>query len=61
MITGTGDALIDPYLRKNTVRQQVQPSIGGDRIRLTLSNEYGILFGGGKDMEPVAQLKKAAR
>ena len=43
MITGTGDAPIDPHLRKNTIRQQIQPSIGGDRIRLTLSNEYGIM------------------
>ena len=43
MITGTGDESIDPHLRKNTIRQQIQPSIGGDRIRLTLSNEYGIM------------------
>ncbi len=28
-------------LKNNTVRQQIRPSIGGYRIRLTFSNEYG--------------------
>lgn len=31
----------NPTLRGNTCRQQFQTSIGGDKIRLTFSNEYG--------------------
>lgn len=42
MVTGS-DPLIDPYLLDNTVRQQIRPSIGGDKLRLTLSNEYGMI------------------
>lgn len=30
----------NPLLRGNTCRQQLQTSIGGDKIRLTFSNEY---------------------
>lgn len=30
-----------PSLRGNTCRQQIKTSIGGDKIRLTFSNEYG--------------------
>ncbi|MDE7293361.1 MAG: hypothetical protein K2N72_02945 [Oscillospiraceae bacterium] len=40
MITGSSDPVINPHLVENTVRQQIRPSIGGDKIRLTLSNEY---------------------
>lgn len=43
MVTGKSDPVINPYLVGNTVRQQIRSSIGGDKIRLTLSNEYGIL------------------
>ena len=31
----------NPMLRDNTCRQQLKVSIGGDKIRLTFSNEYG--------------------
>lgn len=40
MITGI-EPVINPHLIGKTVRQQLRPSIGGHRIRLTLSNEYG--------------------
>lgn len=40
MITGT-DPDINSHLINNTVRQQIRPSIGGEKIRLKLSNEYG--------------------
>ena len=30
-----------PTLRGNTCRQQIKTSIGGDKLRLTFSNEYG--------------------
>lgn len=38
---GTNETPIDPPLKENTVRQQIRVNIGGDKIRLTLSNEYG--------------------
>lgn len=42
MLTATVDETpIDPSLKENTCRQQVRVSIGGDKIRITLSNEYG--------------------
>ncbi len=31
----------DPSMKNNTVRQQIHTSIGGDKIKLTISNEYG--------------------
>ncbi len=31
----------EPSLKSNTVRQQIHASIGGDKIKLTLSNEFG--------------------
>ncbi len=31
----------NPLLAGNTCRQQIRPSLGGDKIRLTFSNEYG--------------------
>lgn len=31
----------DPSLKENTVRQQLHTSLGGDKIKLTVSNEYG--------------------
>lgn len=36
-----GDEAPVQGLRNNTVRQQIKVSIGGDKIKLTFSNEYG--------------------
>lgn len=43
--TSAGDDVVptNPKLKENTLRQQIQVSIGGDKIRLTFSNEYGDL------------------
>lgn len=45
MGTSIGDDIIptNPKLKENTLRQQINVSIGGDKIKLTLSNEYGNL------------------
>lgn len=32
---------INPPLKESTVRQQIRATIGGEKIKLTLSNEYG--------------------
>ena len=42
---GMGDNAIptNPKLKENTLRQQIDTSIGGNKIKLTLSNEYGNL------------------
>lgn len=40
----------NPVLSGNTCRQQIKTSLGGDRIRLTFSNEYG---SGGLEIESV--------
>ena len=32
---------LNPPLKESTVRQQIRPTIGGDKIKITLSNEYG--------------------
>ncbi len=42
---GAGDDAIptNPKLKENTLRQQVKVSIGGDKLKLTFSNEYGNL------------------
>ncbi|MBQ8622876.1 MAG: SGNH/GDSL hydrolase family protein [Oscillospiraceae bacterium] len=43
-ISPTDDAVpTNPKLKENTLRQQIKVSIGGDKIRLTFSNEYGNL------------------
>ncbi|MCD7772005.1 MAG: GDSL-type esterase/lipase family protein [Oscillospiraceae bacterium] len=42
MLTASADETpTSPSLKQNTCRQQVRVSIGGDKIRITLSNEYG--------------------
>ncbi len=41
LVAGADETPINPGLKENTCRQQIRPSIGGDKIRLTLSNEYG--------------------
>ncbi|MCD8107116.1 MAG: GDSL-type esterase/lipase family protein [Oscillospiraceae bacterium] len=42
MLTASADETpTNPSLKQNTARQQVRVSIGGDKIRITLSNEYG--------------------
>lgn len=38
---GSDQIPMNPVLSGNTCRQQIRTSIGGDRIRLTFSNEYG--------------------
>ncbi len=40
-MAGSGEETPVQGLKNNTVRQQIRPSIGGDKIRLTFSNEYG--------------------
>ncbi len=41
LVAGTNENPLNPPLKENTVRQQIRVNIGGDKIRLTLSNEYG--------------------
>ena len=41
LVAGPNETPINPALKENTVRQQIRVNIGGDKIRLTLSNEYG--------------------
>ena len=41
LAAGTNETPINPPLKENTLRQQIRVNIGGDKIRLTLSNEYG--------------------
>lgn len=41
LTAGTNETPFKPPLKENTVRQQIRVNIGGDKIRLTLSNEYG--------------------
>lgn len=41
LTAGPDETPFDPSLKENTCRQQIRVSIGGDKIRLTLSNEYG--------------------
>lgn len=43
LTAGTNETPFNPQLKENTVRQQIRVNIGGDKIRLTLSNEYGSL------------------
>ncbi len=42
---GAGDDAVptNPKLKENTLRQQLKVSIGGEKIKLTFSNEYGNL------------------
>ena len=42
---GAGDDAVptNPKLKENTLRQQIKVSIGGEKIKLTFSNEYGSL------------------
>lgn len=40
---GTNETPFKPPLKENTCRQQIRVNIGGDKIKLTLSNEYGEL------------------
>ena len=41
LTAGTNETPIKPPLKENTVRQQIRVNIGGNKIRLTLSNQYG--------------------
>lgn len=41
LAAGADETPYDPPLKENTVRQQIRVNIGGEKIRLTLSNEYG--------------------
>lgn len=41
LTAGANETPIKPALKENTCRQQIRVSIGGDKIKLTLSNEYG--------------------
>ncbi len=43
LTAGTNEFPINPPLKENTCRQQIRVNLGGDKIRLTLSNEYGEL------------------
>ena len=43
LVAGTNEFPMNPPLKENTCRQQIRVNIGGDKIRLTLSNEYGEL------------------
>ena len=40
---GSNETPMSPPLKENTCRQQIRVNIGGDKIKLTLSNEYGEL------------------
>lgn len=41
LVAGANENPVNPPLKENTVRQQIRVNVGGDKIRLTLSNEYG--------------------
>ena len=41
LTAGMEQTPMNPGLKDSTVRQQIRVSVGGDRIRLVLSNEYG--------------------
>lgn len=41
LVAGANETPYNPPLKESTVRQQIRTSLGGDKIRLTLSNEYG--------------------
>lgn len=41
LTAGADETPFNPGLKENTCRQQIRVSIGGEKIRLTLSNEYG--------------------
>lgn len=41
LTAGADETPYNPGLKDNTCRQQIRVSIGGDKIRLTFSNEYG--------------------
>lgn len=41
LTAGADETPYDPSLKGNTCRQQIRVSIGGDKIKLTFSNEYG--------------------
>ena len=41
LVAGANETPYNPPIKENTVRQQIRVNIGGDKIRLTLSNEYG--------------------
>ncbi len=41
LAAGTNETPFNPALKENTVRQQIRVNIGGDKIRLTLSNQHG--------------------
>ena len=41
LTAGPDETPMDPALKENTCRQQIRVSIGGEKIKLTLSNEYG--------------------
>ncbi len=43
LVAGTNELPTKPALKENTCRQQIRVNIGGEKIRLTLSNEYGEL------------------
>ena len=41
LAAGINETPIKPPLKENTVRQQIRANIGGNKIKLTLSNEHG--------------------
>lgn len=41
LTAGPNETPMKPALKENTCRQQIRVSIGGDKLRLTLSNEFG--------------------
>lgn len=41
LTAGADETPFNPGLKENTCRQQIRVSIGGEKIRLTFSNEYG--------------------
>ncbi len=43
LTAGTDEFPTNPSLKENTCRQQIRVNLGGDKIKLTLSNEYGEL------------------
>ena len=43
LVAGANETPYNPALKENTVRQQIRVNIGGDKIKLTLSNQYGDL------------------
>lgn len=43
LTAGADELPVNPPLKENTCRQQIRVNVGGDKIRLTLSNEYGEL------------------